>query len=342
MCDKYHEKKPHQFSTHIVGTLLFVCFTSSCGGSIERQDLYDLDNQVIYGQDDRIEYYQATDIQQQAADRVFLVVDKLFGKTLTCLSKYCQLNTKDYTQIEGIELCDDEPFRGQPCVLAGATAFLVADDLVATAGHVFTEEQCPYISFIPHFLFKSEEKGPAVRFGEERIFQCDSKVIHFTQNNIDFAVWKLDRGTGTMPLCIRRSGNVKKGTPLIMMGHPIGLPLKIAGNAQSDPWASPIVKSIQKTYTRFAYEVKTETFRANLDAYVGNSGSPVFDANTMEVQGILIDGSTDYTRDSDNECIRSNVCSDLSGCPDEGFEIVVHSKFIAPYVPQVECFDPNS
>ncbi len=35
-------------------------------------------------------------------------------------------------------------------------------------------------------------------------------------------------------------------------------------------------------------------FKTNLDAFGGNSGSPVFDKYSMEILGILISGSSDY------------------------------------------------
>ena len=60
---------------------------------------------------------------------------------------------------------------------------------------------------------------------------------------------------GALP--IRREGAPSVGTPLVVSGHPAGIPLKIAGGAT--------VRSSQHP----------EYFDANLDTYGGNSGSPV-------------------------------------------------------------------
>jgi len=60
------------------------------------------------------------------------------------------------------------------------------------------------------------------------------------------------------------------GTEVYMIGHPSGLPQKVAVNAS--------VRSLEGA----AY------FYTSLDAFQGNSGSPVFDRNTGEVIGILV------------------------------------------------------
>jgi hypothetical protein len=56
---------------------------------------------------------------------------------------------------------------------------------------------------------------------------------------------------------------------LHIIGHPKGLPLKIAGNAV-----------VTKQFT-------DRTFRSSLDNFKGNSGSPVFNSITHEVEGLL-------------------------------------------------------
>jgi hypothetical protein len=87
------------------------------------------------------------------------------------------------------------------------------------------------------------------------------------------AVRGLDcKATGITPLCIRRSGTVSTGTGVLVIGHPATLPQKIAGGA--------MVKGVGSSY-----------FEADLDAYGGNSGSPLLDA-------------------ADADCDDSNPCSE--------------------------------
>ena len=70
------------------------------------------------------------------------------------------------------------------------------------------------------------------------------------------------------------------GDGLTLIGHPAGLPLKIASGGK--------FLSFQEN-----------TFRSDLDAYGGNSGSPIFNTRSLArgellVEGILQGGSDDY------------------------------------------------
>lgn len=87
----------------------------------------------------------------------------------------------------------------------------------------------------------------------------------------DFALIRLDRPVrGRNPVLLNRD-DVSEGTPLLMIGNPDGLPLKVAGNAR--------VRQLFQNY-----------FVANLDAFHGNSGSPVFNAGTGLLEGLLSRG----------------------------------------------------
>jgi V8-like Glu-specific endopeptidase len=76
---------------------------------------------------------------------------------------------------------------------------------------------------------------------------------------------------------------------VFVIGHPVGLPLKYAGNAK-------ITDNSPSTY-----------FSANLDTFGGNSGSPVFSMVDGKhiVEGILVRGETDFVEV--NGCTRSQV-----------------------------------
>ena len=270
---------------------------------------------VIYGDDDRVEYYQATAAQRGAADSVFVVVDT---SELSCSGGDCTLLTVPYDDWFAEGLCEDEAFRDQP-TLGYCSAFLVGEDRIATAGHCVTSSECAHTAFVPRFRVDFEGGSAPTTIPEAEVLHCDSMVVRKYKRNDDYAVFTLTApAVGLTPLCIRRSGTVAVGTDLVIIGHPYTLPQKIAGGA--------MVQSNAKNF-----------FNANLDDYGGNSGSPVFDAETMEVQGILVRGNTDYVFDYGGSCWRSNVCPD-SGCP--GFEEASHAKKIAGFVPSVPCYVP--
>src|SRR5205814_1482337 len=89
----------------------------------------------------------------------------------------------------------------------------------------------------------------------------------------DWALIRLDRAVvGHQPLKINASGSIEKGTEIVVIGHPAGLPTKVAGNAA--------VRDASKE----------GFFVANLDTFGGNSGSAVFNAKTGQIEGILVRG----------------------------------------------------
>jgi V8-like Glu-specific endopeptidase len=107
----------------------------------------------------------------------------------------------------------------------------------------------------------------------------------------DYAFIELDRKVNDrQPLKVRKTGKISKGASLVVIGHPTGLPTKIADGAN--------VRTLQGKF-----------FVANLDTFGGNSGSAVFNAETEEVEGILVRGETDYVYNSSLGCQVPNVCS---------------------------------
>jgi hypothetical protein len=127
----------------------------------------------------------------------------------------------------------------------------------------------------------------------------------------DYALVKLDRpATGRTILKIRRKGKIANGQPVFVIGHPSGLPQKYAPGAD--------VRS----------NSKPAFFTANLDTYGGNSGSPVFNEETGDAEGILVRGDTDFVRVG--TCFVSNVCP-TTGCRGED---VTRTTLFADLVPQ--------
>jgi len=184
----------------------------------------------------------------------------------------------------------------------------VAPDIIVTAGHcLLSTAGCISTRFV--FGFAIEQEGVVPQYvSESEVYSC-TKVIHAKQNDTDFSVVQLSRSViGHTPLNIRRSGHISVGTPLFVIGHPAGLPTKIAGGA-----------SVRSNF-RDGY------FVANLDTYGGNSGSAVFNAEDGKVEGILVRGETDFT--NENGCSMSNVCTN-NGCRGED---VTYITEVLPYL----------
>lgn len=183
-------------------------------------------------------------------------------------------NYKAQSLGDRVNACANERFREQPTLMS-CTGFLVSKDLLVTAGHCMTSNfDCSGNKWVFGFT-QGMDKIPA-----SSVYNC-KEVVSQEQISIpflgttDYAVIRLDREvTDRTPLKFRTSGKIRSKSPVLVIGHPMGLPLKIADNA-----------TVKGTFGK--------TFKADLDTYGGNSGSPVFNAKTGLVEGVLVQGAAD-------------------------------------------------
>lgn len=253
------------------------------------------DQPVIYGKDNRLDLYESENaVQIELARSTFALVraDNVRSSTQAGFS---QLSAKVFG--EEAYMCKDERFYDQ-WVAAFCSGFLVTEDIAVTAGHcVRNADECTDTAFVFDFSMTIKDADSRV-VPTSSVYHC-AELIHTAQNDTtgaDFAVVRLDRSvTDRPPLPLRASGEPAPKDPLFVIGHPSGLPTKLADGAS--------VRSLKKGF-----------FVADLDTYGGNSGSAVFNAKTGSIEGILVRGETDFVYM--NGCYRSKVC-DQAGCRGE-------------------------
>jgi len=262
-------------------------------------------DKVIYGADDRLDVYQVTDAKLlKLADST---VGLFQGYDVTIEGGKAKLTTESYA--EGYGLCKEEPFYEQ---VTGAfcSGSLVAPDIIMTAGHcVKTEDSCKGMKFVFNFAVKKAGLMPETVSADD-VYGC-SELIGREQvgTGADWALVRLDRKVvGHEPLKYNTKDTLKNGDELVVIGHPAGLPTKIAGGATVRD-ASP-----------------NGYYVANLDTYGGNSGSAVFNAKTGVIEGILVRGENDYVYK--NGCRVSNVCTS-DGC--RGEDVTKLSSITSPF-----------
>lgn len=243
---------------------------------------------MIYGYDDRYEvdsFYamQFKDLSKSVAgmvrkEAVWKTSDKYnFGRiTLETLKKHP--GSQFYNQT----------------LLTECSGFLVAPNRILTAGHcVLDQADCNNHFWTFGFTEKEASKG---QIKISSTANC-SKIIssnYETGNPFDYALIELDRSfTDIKPLKVRTSGRIDDDANLVMIGHPQGLPKKLTKNAH-------ILNN----------EDENIIF-ASLDAFTGNSGSPVINADTMTVEGILVGGNVDEYEDDDGSLV-INICPENS------------------------------
>lgn len=253
-------------------------------------------NKVIYGEDNRVDVVNSTnslyvELSRSTAAMISSVnlrpdegegLTKITGKTL---------------RSSGI--CASERFANQISA-ANCSGFLVGEDLLVTAGHcIRSAADCRGYKWVFDYKVEHEDQGEIV-VDSSSVYSCKNIVSRSlnSMNQDDWALIKLDRKvTDRAPLTFRTSGKPQVNDPLVVIGHPTGIPTKIADGAN--------IRSLAGTY-----------FVANLDTYGGNSGSAVFNAETGIVEGILVRGTTDYVYNREMKCQVSNVCNN-SACRGE-------------------------
>lgn len=246
---------------------------------------------IIYGEDNRIETYQADKKLQKLASSTAGMLSRIEAVDL---GDAYMLPPKSISDAMG--LCKNERFKEQPSAVS-CSGFLVGPDLLVTAGHCVTsQERCEEVSFV--FDYKIEEKTNRANMivGKDKVYKCkkliDAKLLgnSYTDQQ-DYALVKLDRVVkGKAPLKYRTTGMVEDHAGLVVIGHPSGLPQKIAADAN--------------VYTN---RKDRSFFVTNLDTFGGNSGSAVFNEKTGVVEGILVRGAKDYKRDPISKCLVVNT-----------------------------------
>ena len=301
-----------------ISILLYIAILTNCSSLDNNKNS---ESEMIYGEDNRIDVVRSKNpILRKVADSTpFMIYTTMLGEVKN--KKYSDISERNFEDLGfgGKEICEDERFAKQPLIgWFNCSAFLVANDIVVTAGHcVLTQEICDSISF--GFGYQMSEDGEIPdSIDESEVYACKDLIKASKPKNEDlrfevpdFSILRLDRKViNHIPLVLRKSGEINKNQIVAAIGYPKGLPLKIAGDAT-------------------IRNIKSITFDANLDTYENNSGSVVVDQLTGIVEGILVNGDKDFVVDEERNCIRSNVCEE-GECKGE---TVVKTSAFRKYIP---------
>lgn len=247
---------------------------------------------VIYGDDNRKDYYEAK--SSQDLDLVDSTV-ALFSNSdirIEASSSIAKLTEKSYKQRYG--LCESEAFVNQNSG-AFCSGFLVGPDLIATAGHCISSTECSDVSFVFGYRMTSSMSDTS-QVPSNNVYRCKEVLSREETRQQDYALVRVDRVVEGAKILTLAKSPVQVGDELTMIGHPSGLPVKIADGAK-----------VRKNDVGF--------FVATTDSYGGNSGSAVFN-KAGEVVGILVRGESDFVYDSAKQCTTSRKCAE-TGCRGE-------------------------
>ncbi len=273
------------------------CFESA-NRLIERFGLTDTTERLIYGSDNRSDIYEflqrnTINIPEELeknlenrikisdnADSVVSLIDRdniNLGEDNIVTLKDINLKKRIFLD-KGRKyyLSEKERFKDQPSIAFG-TGFLISNSIIATAGHCIEGIELDNIRFVFNYQMLDEAHLYSISKNDIYVGKevLKKKVNSF--NGLDFALIKLNRNViDHNAVKVRTEGFVNGFQSVYVIGHPCGLPVKIDINSR-------IVDNSNQNF-----------FVTNLDAYQGNSGSPVFNKETHKVEGILVRGCTDF------------------------------------------------
>lgn len=262
-------------------------------------------DKVVYGVDDRKDIFESNN-----------ALYKTLAQSTAAMISSGQLEEREDgmveitgTTLEEDGICSTARFAKQ-ITAANCSGFLVGDQYLVTAGHCIESlSDCSRYSWVFDYANTTEEKKTHV-VAKNAVYTCTeiiSRALDRATDN-DFALVKLDRKVeGRTPLKFRTSGKIADKAGLVVIGHPSGLPSKIADGAA--------VRANKNSYY----------FQATLDTFGGNSGSAVFDAKTGVVEGILVRGERDYVSDPVKGCSIPKVCK-MTECRGEDVTRITNIK----------------
>ena len=188
-------------------------------------------------------------------------------------------------------LCQSEPLAKAPPLVTACSGFLIAPDILVTAGHCMVTKgevrdtrnaQCEAFSFLFGYHYEDSQNQKLAHINADQLAHCE-KVIYAAHLTIpdksgklqfgkDIAYVKLDR---KMPFKVFNVGekqiSEKDFTPstISMQGYPFGMPLLESKGV--------------------SLEHKGSYIRAAINSYPSNSGSAVKNKDD-EVIGLLVRG----------------------------------------------------
>ena len=184
---------------------------------------------LIYGMDDRQDLFLVNDPEvKRNANSVVALIDA--GNISDNGNGTSTISTTTFAAANS--LCSTERFGQQPTA-PFCSGFLVAPDIIATAGHCVEQNSLPRVRYVFGFRMINETKARVVVSNED-IYRGVGIISRKEESTgSDYAIVRLDRpAVGHPVVSIRRSGKVGDNQKVYVIGHPSRLPLKYASRGE--------------------------------------------------------------------------------------------------------------
>lgn len=245
---------------------------------------------VVYGIDDRLDTLEAANDLEELAKSSLAIMKK--EKLVKVEGGYQLIDNTRLSE----KVCAGEQFEEQK-TSSYCSAFLVGEDLVATAGHCVSFEKRCKEDYFYIFDYRIDDSGEVPSFfRDDQVYQCQKLLLSkqsLDQEKIDYALIQLTKKvTDRKPLKLASNDEISGDHELLLIGHPSGLPQKVTANG------------------KLRENKATHYFTALIDGFSGNSGSPVFSRELGKVIGIHTHGRIDYDLETEGGklCKRVHTC----------------------------------
>lgn len=277
---------------------------------VENSELEIVNEKVIYGKDNRRDFFCLTDEQKKLTSSVVALVRK--ERLVDIDNDIVKLHTVKFSNKRFEKaphpLCKAERFSEQQTA-PFCTGVLTKNDEVLTAGHcIKNAEDLSNIRFVFGFnIAEPESLGPKT-FNANQVYESDRLIGRqlvgkdFPSRSIAGTDWAIVKLKNKVPTEVATKvtvdpTNTFKGMSLVAIGHPAGLPLKYTDDAK--------IRN---------HSVESPLFYSNLDTYGGSSGSPIFNQVNGNLVGILSKGVEDFVSCKKTDCFKLGKCECNSDC----------------------------
>ena len=232
----------------------------------------------VFGEDDRFAISGGSDARLRGlADSTAALIRK------EAIGPSGELSAKSVG--EAHHLCPGENYYNEPSA-ALCSGVLIAKNMILTAGHCV--KHCLEMRIVFGY---SEYGGGTAHIPPSETYECKSAWAGEEENmRTDIGFVLLDREVTNHQPANTSFIEAKTGLSVIVIGHSMGMPQKAQTNAS-------IIATSQKM----------NFFMTDADAEGGQSGSPVFDAGTGKLLGIInkqISEEGDFEYDEKGKCYK--------------------------------------
>jgi len=274
------------------------------------------ERKVIYGRDNRHNVTYGKNNIQNSDDISEPVIQNQAHMVAALIPSSQLLKKQDGTyrlKILGsyssyFQLCSTERFFNEP-VCASCTGFAITQNLIATAGHCLDSTDFYKYYFVFDLNLDNIRSFVVNGIPDSLVYQpIDLLVRH--EDSADYSVIKTNKPIPNYRIAKISDSDVNEDSHFYVLGYPCGLPLKYTDESS------------------LRFNNSNDYFVLDCDTYGGNSGSPVFDAVTNEVEGILVRGNNDFKIPIGQNCNSSIVCGQHDCRGEDATKISFLKKYI--------------